>query len=93
MSVIDELQAAAQSLRDAATVSCGECSYCKRNSPGCQSHLRTSTLDPLVALALADFLDHGTRISAKAILRDGEDDYTPGLPLMRIVRAINGAKP
>jgi len=46
-------------------------------------------LDPGLAMALAAFLDHGRRISERAILREGEAGYTPGLPLMQIVRAVN----
>ena len=50
---------------------------------------RDTPLDPGLAMALAAFLDHGRRISERAILREGGAGYTPGLPLMQIVHAVN----
>ena len=44
--------------------------------------------EPEWSQELADFLEHGKRIAERAIA-EGQTDYTPGVTVVRLVRAIN----
>jgi len=45
-------------------------------------------VEPEWSQELADFLEHGKRIAERAIA-EGQVDYTPGVTVVRLVRAIN----
>ena len=45
-------------------------------------------VEPEWSQELADFLEHGKRIAERAIA-EGQADYTPGVTVARLVRAIN----